>query len=500
MRRSIIATLILVAGLGAPAGAAAATGTITTIAGTATKGYNGDGIAATTEQLRQPVGVTALPDGSLVIGDSQNARVRKIDPAGVISTIAGNGVSGFGGDGLKATDASLDLPAGAVPAPGGAFIIPDSDNQRLRRVGPAGIITTVAGTGVAGYNGDEKQAGAASLFQPSGIVVGADGTITFADSRNDRVRRITPDGIIRTIAGTGVGGFSGDGGPATAAKLEDPTGIVVLADGGILIADLTNYRIRKVDPAGIITTVAGIGKAVTDPGDGLPATATQFKGPSGLAVAPDGTIIVSEVYGERVRRIDPSGTVTTLAGTGKAGFSGDGGPANVAQVNTPSGVAVLPDGSVAFADSFNHRVRKVDAGLGAPIAAPISAPISAPEPVSGSTPPTAAGTPPKPAAIPSSAVGLPGAKACVSRRTLTVTLAKLSGVTFRSAQVTLKGGGKTVRRTVTPTTAKGRTTLKISLKGLPRARFTVTIVVTAADGRTVTAKRSYKTCAAKKKR
>jgi sugar lactone lactonase YvrE len=191
------------------------------------------------------------------------------------------------------------------------------------------------------------------------VVVDPEGRLVIADSGNDRIRRVDAAGVITTIAGTGDGGFTGDGGPATLARLKDPKGIAIDHDGNLLIADSLNNRIRKVDAAGVITTIAGTGLEA-DTGDGGPARLASLTRPRTLAVAADGSILVAEPWANRIRRIDPQGVITTIAGTGQAGFSGDGGPARLAALDTPRGVAGDAEGNVYIADSLNDRVRRVD--------------------------------------------------------------------------------------------------------------------------------------------
>jgi sugar lactone lactonase YvrE len=288
----------------------------------------------------------------------------------VITTVAGGGLRGFGGDGGPATAARLDEPRTMSFDPAGNMYIADTFNHVVRKVTPAGVITTVAGhypgrTRVSEENcpsylsGDGGPATSASLRCPHSVVVDTEGRLVIADSGNNRIRRVDAAGIITTIAGTGDTGFAGDGGPATRARLKDPKGIAIDRDGNLLIADSLNHRIRKVDRAGIITTVAGTGMPA-DSGDGGPAVLASLTRPRTVDVAPDGAILVAEPWANRIRRIDAAGIITTIAGTGAEGFSGDGGPATKATLNTPRGVTADSAGNVYIADSLNDRIRRVD--------------------------------------------------------------------------------------------------------------------------------------------
>jgi sugar lactone lactonase YvrE len=263
-RLARVATLALIAVLAVGGGMAlAAQGDIFTAAGTGTAGYNGDGIAAATAQVSVPTAVTALADGGYLITDQGNSRVRRVSPSGVISTVAGSGTQGFGGDGGLATNAQLNAPNGTAVLPDGSILITDSNNNRVRQVSPGGTITSVAGNGAAAYGGDGDGAIIAQINFPSDVATRADGSYLIADTDNNRIREVSPSGIITTVVGTGVGGSAGDGGLATQAQLFDPSGVAFTPDGGYLIADTSNSRVRKVSPgaAGVatITTVAGNG-------------------------------------------------------------------------------------------------------------------------------------------------------------------------------------------------------------------------------------------------
>jgi NHL repeat len=312
--------LVVFAGLCAAAPAGAATNTISTVAGRGSFGFSGDGGPATAAELAGPIGVAATPDGGVLIADKDNERVRRVSSAGTITRVAGNGIEGFSGDGGPATDAKLSSPTGVAATPDGGLLIADFGNSRVRYVTPAGTITTIAGNGTPGFSGDGGPATAAQLSYPFGLAVTADGGVLIADYGNSRVRYVTPAGTITTVAGNGSQGFSGDGGPATDAELKGPTGVAATPDGSVLIADQYNQRVRRVSPDGTITTVAGNGIEGFS-GDGGPATAAQLSYPYGVAVTADGGVLIADYANYRVRYVTPAGTITTVAGNGTQGFS-----------------------------------------------------------------------------------------------------------------------------------------------------------------------------------
>lgn len=449
-------------------------GIITTVAGTGTEGFSGDGGPATSAQLSQfPSSVTVDQDGNLLIGD--NGRIRKVTPAGIITTVAGNGTDGFSGDGGPAVSAQLGNTVRVASDRAGNLFIADMGNNRIREITSAGLIITVAGNGSPA--GDGSPAISAQFLNPSSVTVDRDGTLLIADTANSRIARIGASGIVSTVAGNGkydssgdkgdgrpaisapvnyptsltvdaagnvfviadsgdgsgeglirqintagiintisngwylfdydgyapvgevclagiavdadgnvfiattfgqniwkispsgtktrVAGsdvgkssYSGDGGPATSALLSFPNGLAVDGDGNLFIADSNNNRIRKVSPAGIITTVAGNGVAGFG-GDGGPATSAQLRYPEGVAVDANGNLFIADAHNNRIRKVTPAGIITTVAGDGTAGFGGDGGPADAAQLNYPTSVALDGAGNLFIADYYNNRVRKV---------------------------------------------------------------------------------------------------------------------------------------------
>ncbi|HEV8151901.1 MAG TPA: hypothetical protein VGP78_03165 [Solirubrobacteraceae bacterium] len=365
LRRRLLvpAAVVLTAATAVPL-AIAAGGDISTAAGTGVAGYSGDGGAATGALLNTPSGVARSSDGAYLIADTQNSVVRKVEASGEIKTVAGTGTAGYNGDGLAATSARLNAPLSAKPTPDGGMLIADSGNQRIRKVSANGTISTVAGNGSAGFSGDTGTATAAQLRSPSAATPMADGSFLIADTVNNRIRKVSAAGVITTVAGTGSSAFSGDGGPAAAASLKGPSD-VDLFDGGYLVADKLNDRIRRVSAAGVITTVAGNGTGAYF-GDGGAATAAGLFQPNGVDVASDGTIFIADQHDDRVRAVAPDGTISTVAGTGINGYSGDGDAATAAMLNFPSDVAVLADGSLLIADQKNHRVRSLAGAIPPP--------------------------------------------------------------------------------------------------------------------------------------
>ena len=348
---------------------------ITTPAGNGDSDYLGDAPpygdgGPAIDAVISPTDVELAPDGSLYIADSNSGRIRRGDLDGVITNVAGTYPGGDYGDGGPATEARLDRPHGIAFGPDGSLYIADTYNHRIRRVGPDGMISTVAGTGDSSYRGDGGPATQTTLDFPRDVAVAPDGSLYIADTRNNRIRRVSTDGIISTVAGAGYPGYGGDGGPAIEAGLSSPGGLAVAPDGSLYIADTYNHRIRRVGTDGIITTVAGTYYRGYF-GDGGPAIEAGLNHPEGVTVGPDGSLYIADTLNQRIRRVGPDGIIRTLAGTGEIGYDGDERPATGAMLNYPSGVAVDFDGNLYVADWFNLRVRRVGAAFPGVTARPL---------------------------------------------------------------------------------------------------------------------------------
>jgi uncharacterized protein (TIGR03437 family) len=376
-----------------------AKGVISTVAGTGTPGFSGDGGAATAAQLNLPYGLAADAAGYLYIADLGNSRVRRVAPDGAISTVAGNGSKGSAAEGVTATQAPLLTPRNVAVDSVGNLYISEFEGHRVRRVSLDGKMSTVAGDGVAGLGGDNGLATVAQLSYPAGLAVDSAGAVYVADSGNGRIRKILPSGSITTVlgataataletptavavdsagtlfvvdsavvvrsrtasgawinyAGTGVAGFGGDGGPATAARLTSPRDVAA-SGGAVYIADGT--RVRYVDASGIIRTLAGDGYMHAI-GDGGLATSAVLFDPNAVALDASANLFIADAGTERVRRVSGAGIMNTLAGTGVAGFGSEPVLASTAPLDNPSGVARDPAGGVIIADSTNNRIREV---------------------------------------------------------------------------------------------------------------------------------------------
>ena len=352
-------------------------GKIRVVAGSGVEAFNGND--GPTKNASLDLGVNNLPNGiavdakgNIFFVDKFNNQIRSVDTTtGIITTFAGSGPGGYysggySGDGGPATSARLNLPGEIAFDSNGNLFIADSQNGRVRRVDAStGIITTVAGNGGFTFSGDGGLATAASLNHPAGVALDTNGNLFIADAYNCRVRRVdASSGIITTVAGNGEFSFSGDGGPAIAASLWLPIGVRVDTDGNLFIADLYNHRVRRVDAStGIITTFAGSGQSGVS-GDGGLATSVDIS-PVGVAIESSGNLLIADADSKRVRRVNLStNIVTTVAGNGEFCFYGDGGPALAASLCAPQGLTADPSGNLLAYDSNNGRIRRINAETG----------------------------------------------------------------------------------------------------------------------------------------
>jgi sugar lactone lactonase YvrE len=338
-------------------GANAQTCAVTTVAGTVMDGFTGNGGPATDARLNQPAGIAVDGAGNVYVSDFANNMVRVISPAGSIDAYVGCGIAGFTGDGNPATNSKLDGPRGLAFDAAGNLYIADCGNNRIRKVSPAGVLSTFAGTGTAGFSGDGGAATAAELRLPYGVKADALGNIYIADLGNNRVRRVDASGNIVTVAGNGAAAFTGDGGPATAAALRSPADMVPDNAGNLYIADMDNQDIRKVDGAGTITTVAGNNW----PGwvcDSVHGTNSELFQPMCVITDAYGNILIADMDNNRVRRLTDAYIIYSVGGTGVAGHSGDGGPATAAELNHPSAIAMDGAGNIYVAEAGDGVVRR----------------------------------------------------------------------------------------------------------------------------------------------
>ncbi|GEM_PF-230859 len=338
----------------------APTALMTTFAGTGFAGFSGDGGQALFSSLYNPNGIVKDSSGNFYISDSSNHRVRKITPAGVISTVAGTGTPGYNGDNQPANQAQLNSPTAVALDSFGNLYISENGNQRVRKVTTGGTITTVAGNGTTGSNGDGNLAINAQLNNPWGLAIDSSGNIYIADRSNHRVRVVNAStGNISTFAGNGVNGYFGDGGPATVASLSQPISLVLDLVGNLYISEFGNCRIRKIDSSGTTYTVAGNGSCNYS-GDGGIATNADIQNPVGIFLDGSGNLYISDYNNARIREVT-GGIISTIGGNGTFAFSGDGGLAVNAEIYYPEGLFVDAGGNVYFADTNNNRIRKIGA-------------------------------------------------------------------------------------------------------------------------------------------
>ena len=335
--------------------------TISTVAGNNTPGYSGDGGPATSAELNLPVAVAFDSQGNMYISDFDNYVIRKVTPAGVISTVVGNGTAGYSGDGGPATSAEISQPYGMAFDHLGNLFFADFNENVVREVNTAGIISTVVGTGAANYSGDGGPARSATLNNPTDVAFNAAGDLFITDAGNDVIREVDASGVISTIAGVGGSpGYSGDGGPATSALIDSLNSIAFDSSGNLFFVDQADGVVREINTAGIISTVAGNGGGGYS-GDNGPATSASLYGPEYVAFDQFGNMFISDIYNYDVREVSPSGIITTIAGNGMQGYSGNGGPAIESILYGPVGLGVNSLGSLFIADSDNNVIREIAA-------------------------------------------------------------------------------------------------------------------------------------------
>ena len=340
-------------------------GVFAAVAGDGLESFAGDGGAGAVALINAPAGMAADAAGNIYIADAANNRIRKLSPNGLIVTVAGNGTAGFAGDGGQAVNAELNGPQGVAVDSAGGIYIADTRNNRIRVITGQGIIYTIGGNGNAGFLGDGGPATMAAMHAPSSIAVDGSFDLFIADSLDHRVREIFPNNLIKTIAGTGTPGYSGDGGPGVNAQLNAPSAVAVDGAGNVYIADTGNNRVRIVSAAGNISTLA--------PG-------RPFAAPAGVAVDGAGNVFIAETGNNRVVEAQPSGLVVAIAGTGACCYAGDGGAAANARLQAPSGLAVDASGNVYIADTANNAIRRLQASAVVPV---ISAIVNAANNVAG---------------------------------------------------------------------------------------------------------------------
>jgi hypothetical protein len=339
--------------------------TITTIAGTGVWSCSGVGGLATTAGIGQVYSVAADGSGDVYVSASSCRKVLKIDAAGIITTYAGTGIGGSTGDGGPATNATLGIPSSLAVDNYGNLFICDYENSVIRKVDASGTISTVAGDAAViggGYSGDGGLASAALLQMPKGIALDAAGNLYVADAGNNVIRKISTAGIINRVAGNGMWSYSGDGGSALAAGIPSPEGLAVDGKGNIFVSDMVNQRVRKINASGVISVFAGNGTGGYS-GDAGPATAAAVKYPRGIAADRYGNVYIADVNNNAIRLVDTNNVITTYAGDGIVGHSGDGGPAYLAQINAPYDIAIDPGGIKYVAELNGAYVRRVDTCL-----------------------------------------------------------------------------------------------------------------------------------------
>ena len=328
---------------------------ITTVAG---GGTGGDGGPATAASIICPEQMTIDLHGNIYFTEALNHSIRKVDLTGIITTVAGTGTHGFSGDGGAATLAMINEPSGITTDTAGNIFFCDQENCRIRKIEVStGIITTIAGNGMPSYGGDNGPASAATLNYPYGVYFKKPGELYISDNANHRVRKINASGIISTIVGNGMAGGSGDGEQATAAQCS-PGNLCFDASGNMYISDAATFRVRKVNIDGIITTIAGNSSSYIYNGDNIAATSANIS-PTYIGIGEDGLIYIPDSYNNRVRKVDNDGIIHTVAGNGTSGYTGDGDVATAAEISNPNSVAFDSCGNLYIAQINNPRIRKV---------------------------------------------------------------------------------------------------------------------------------------------
>lgn len=354
MRRLILSAVFFIFGLSFFSSKAQI---ISTIAGNGQIGYVGDGGQATAAEITWPFGITFDNSNNLYISDYNNC-IRKVSSSGIITTIAGNGIAGYSGDGGQATAAEVNVPYGIELDASGNIYFADCGNCVLRKINTLGNIDRFAGNGGPGFSGDGGQATDAELNSPTGIALDVSGNIYLADCLNNRVRKVNTSGVISTIVGNGIAGYSGDGGQATAAEIDSIIGIAINSSGILFIGDSKSNCIRRVNTNGVISTIAGVGIAGYS-GDGGQATAAKLSYPASLSLDGVGNIYIADSYNSVIRKVNTAGIINTIAGNGVAGYSGDGGQATAAKLNNPSFVILDASSNIIFSDTYNNRIRMI---------------------------------------------------------------------------------------------------------------------------------------------
>lgn len=352
-----------------------AAGKIRTVAGDGYLRAIGDGGPAADALLYRPNSV-ALSAGALIIADTGTERVRRVGPGGAITTLAGTGEAGYSAEPATAASTSLNSPMGVAVDREGNVLVADANNHRIRRIGNDGHIETIAGTGAPGTSPEGASPLLTALRGPRGICLDAAGVMYIVDTANHRVLRVAPGGPVRTAAGSGAPGYGGDGGPARLARLRDPGACAVDAADRLYIADTGNHRVRRVRADGGLETVAGSGAGGFS-GDGGNAMEAALFAPGGVAIDAQGNLFIADTGNHRIRRVTPAGIIGTIAGTGYPGFSGDDGPAAAAHLNAPAGLALDSSGVLYVADAVNNRVRRLTLEAGEPPSEPEPAPVIA---------------------------------------------------------------------------------------------------------------------------